>query len=376
MNIEIKNWKNLLDGQKVRTCRSEGYNYNYYYNEGFHINPNGKPEYHNAGFFQRWGNSYKDDPNMAPFPEILDIEVTTICKGIPNKNGVKTPCQFCYKSNGPKGLNMSFDTFQSIIDKFPKINGIHTLTQVAFGADSEATSNPELFKMMEYCRTLDIVPNITVANITDETADKITKYCGAVAVSRYANKDVCYDSVKKLTDRGMKQVNIHIMVSDETYSQVMETLKDRISDPRLSKLNAIVLLSLKQCGRGQNFNILPQNKFIDIVNYSLDNKIGIGFDSCSCHRFLDAIKNHKDYEKFLNVCEPCESVIFSSYCSAEGKFFSCSFCENDNFGEGIDMTKVNDFIKDVWYNEKVVKFRDKLLKNNRACPAYKIFEPI
>jgi len=55
---------------------------------------------------------------------------------------------------------------------------------------------------MEYCREQGVVPNITVAEISDETADKLVKYCGACAISRYENKDICYDSVEKIYPYG------------------------------------------------------------------------------------------------------------------------------------------------------------------------------
>ena len=70
---------------------------------------------------------------------------------------------------------------------------------------------------MEYCRENGVIPNITVAQIDDTVAKKLSELCGAVAVSRYAYKDACYDSVNKLTYLGMKQVNIHQMISQETY---------------------------------------------------------------------------------------------------------------------------------------------------------------
>ena len=187
-----------------------------------------------TGFFARWGKTKEDDPQMAPSPEILDIEITTKCDGVGGKL-----CPFCYKSNTPNGKNMSFETFKKMIDKFPiymqrtciaEDNGkttkrfvfsmpaeineendkkmeaeieakglrivgyvqkpVHFLNQVAFGADSKAKSNPDLWKMMDYCRTNGIIPNITVAEINDETADKLVEKCGAVAVSRvYISKN-------------------------------------------------------------------------------------------------------------------------------------------------------------------------------------------
>lgn len=220
--------------------------YNYFFNK-------------KTGFFARWGKTKDDDPDYSPFgPEIADIEVTTKCDGINGK-----VCSFCYKANTPNGINMSFETFKGIFDKLP-----NTLTQIAFGADSHAASNPDLWKMMEYCRDNGVIPNITVADITDETADKLAKYCGAVAVSAYFEQDIdaCYNSVKKLTDRGMNQINIHCFISEETYKDAMVLLNDVKSDIRLSKLNAIVFLSLKKKGRGVKYNTLSNDKFKTIID--------------------------------------------------------------------------------------------------------------
>lgn len=322
------------------------------------------------GRFMRWGKTYEDDPDYSPIGgEILDIEITTICKGIRGH-----VCNFCYKSNTPNGKNMSFDTFRVILDKMGA-----QLGQVAFGADSMATSNPDLWKMMEYCRGKGIVPNLTVADVSDEVADNLAKYCGAVAVSRYDIEDICYDSIKKLTDRGMKQVNMHFMICEETYEQCLKTLKDIKTDDRLAKMNAIVLLSLKRKGRGVTFTPLSGDKYNNLVKYCLDNNISFGMDSCGAKKFLDAVKDHPDYEKFKVVAEPCESTNFSQYIDVEGKFYPCSFCEGvEGWEDGIDVAKIKDFLKDVWYNIRVRAFRNKLNKNcdnchkARECPIYQV----
>jgi len=304
---------------------------------------------------------------MAPFPEILDIEVTTQCCGIPNKDGVKAPCQFCYKSNTPTGVNMTFENFQKVIDSFP------FLCQIAIGADSEANSNPDLWKMMEYTRSKGIVPNITVANITDDTADNLAKYCGAVAVSRYPNKDICYNSIEKLTNRGMKQINIHILVSEETYDMCLETLNDAKTDTRLKGLNAIVLLSLKKKGRGKGYHSLSIDKFKALVDYALQNKVNIGFDSCSCHKFLESVKDSPDKARFEMVSESCESSVFSSYCDVNSNYYPCSFCEGEaEWAEGLSIAQSDNFIKDIWFNKKTNEFRKKLFNNNRKCPMFDI----
>lgn len=353
-NINDKKYS-IMDGKIVKVCMGE--DYNFVFNKI-------------SGNFSRWGSMYEDDPDFSPIGgEILDIEITTICNGIKGKL-----CPFCYKSNTPNGINMSFDTFKKIIDNMSKC-----LTQVAFGADSHATSNPDLWKMADYCREIGVVPNITVADISDDVADKLAKVMGAVAVSRYFDKNVCYDSVKKLTDRGMKQVNIHYMISEESYSECLETLNDIKNDPRLEKLNAIVLLSLKKKGRGTGYHSLPEPLYKNLVQFCLDNQINFGMDSCGAKKFLDAVKNHPDYEKFKVVVEPCEATGFSQYIDVNGKFYPCSFCEDiDGWENGIDVVNCKDYLKDIWYNDRVVAFRNRLNSNcnnchkARECPVYKV----
>lgn len=331
------------------------------------------------GLFLRWGKTKEDDPNFGPYsPEIADIEVTTICSGVKQLNGVESPCSFCYKSNTKSGKNMSFETFKTALDKFPKVKDKDgkdhwLLSQVAFGADSHATSNPDLWKMMEYCREVGITPNITVADISDETADKLAHYCGAVACSRYANKDLCYDSVKKLTDRGMTQCNIHMLVCAENEDMVYEILRDSMTDSRLEKLNAIVLLSLKKKGRGVGFNKLPLDRFKKIVDFVFKNNISIGFDSCSCNKLLSVIKDRDNYKQIEMMADPCESSCFSIFLNVDAKALPCSFSENTgNWDSGLDVVNCEDFIKDVWNHEKMVSFRNDLYKCDRNCPIYDV----
>ena len=176
----------IINTKKFRKLRSENYSYNF--NK---IN----------GYFERWGKTQEDDPDYSPFGnEILDIEVSTICNGVPGLNGIESPCKFCYKSNTKIGRNMTLDTFKTILSLQPQ-----TLTQIAIGADAKGEANPDLFAMMEYARNRGIIPNITIANISDATAVKLVNVIGALAVSRYENKDICYNSVKKCNDAFLKK---------------------------------------------------------------------------------------------------------------------------------------------------------------------------
>ena len=318
------------------------------------------------GDMMRWGNTYDEDPSYSPLgPEIADIEITSICEG---PEGV--PCSFCYKGNTRKGSNMTLDTFKIIFEKIPK-----TVTQIAFGVDATGTSNPEMFKIMNYCKDNNVVPNITIANISPIMAYKLANTCGAVAVSRYDNKDLCYDSVRALCDMGLEQVNIHALVSEETEAMIVETINDYHSDIRLSNLKAIVFLSLKQKSRGEKYNRLSQEKFNKIVKLALEKNVPIGFDSCSAPKFAKAI----DYnEKIMPMVESCESTCFSMYINKDGEYFPCSFTEKDRWPNGIDIKKDDfDFMKDIWYSERTIGFRKKLLSSQdkngmRHCPLYNI----
>lgn len=320
-----------------------------------------------TGQFARWGESVNDDPQFAPFPEILDIEITKSCNGIPDEQGVEAPCKFCYKANVPNRESMSFETFKEILDKFDiEVNGkkVSPLNQIALGSDATGLVNKDLFKMMEYTRSKGVVPNITLANISDAVADRLVGLVGAVAVSRYANKSVCYDSVKRLTDRGLFQTNIHQLLHSENYDQVKETIMDRLTDPRLAKLNAIVFLSVKRKNRGIGYQPMPFDKYKELVYLALEKGVAFGMDSCSAHKFLAAIKDHPNYKQMETMVEPCEATCFSSYINTFGEYFGCSFGEKK--GQGVDVLKVKHF-SEVWKAKYTTDFREKLLKNNRNC---------
>lgn len=279
----------------------------------------------------------------------------------------------CYKLNSINALhttNLSLVDFETIISKMPKV-----LTQVAFGI-CDVTTNPDFFAMMEHCRSIGIIPNYTCNGnfITDEVAEKTSKLCGAVAVS-IVNKENSFNAVSKFTKYGMKQVNFHKLLSEETYEECMSLADEIASDPRLSGLNAVVFLQYKDKNSACGFHsMLDESKYLDLYKYYTSKKINIGFDSCSCNLFLRSISKEPNYEEIAKCCEPCEGFgMFSSYINCEGKFFPCSFSEGmGDWKDGIDVLNCQDFIKDVWESPTLVKYRNIMLSNGRNCPIYKI----
>ena len=349
--------------------------YNYYFNK-------------ETGLFARWGADIGEDPEYSPFGcEILDIEISI--NGCPNGRLVDGPnggyrlCQTCYKDNtdGPP-TNMSFETFKAILDKMPR-----SLVQVAFGISGVQT-NPDFIRMMEYSREKGIIPNFTLSGIdlTDEIAEKCAKLVGAVAVSAYAsNKNICYDTVKKFTDLGLKQVNIHLCTSSESLPFVYEVLNDRLTDDRLKNMNAVVFLGIKEKGRAKGkYTVLGLDEYKKLIEFCFKNKISIGFDSCSAPKFEAVVQELglTEHEKTrLTACsESCESAIFSGYINVFAKWFPCSFSEGECGFEGIDVLTCTDFVKDIWHSDDALRFRAMLAENTecgcRHCPIFELDEKL
>lgn len=362
----------------IKRCVSPDYNY--------HFNTK-------TGEFHRWGKTLEDDPVCGPV-EICDLEVSDICDGIPDiGSDVAVPCSFCYKSNTRVGNNMSFDTFKTIFDKLPK-----TLTQIAFGIGNLHTENglqgnPDLIRMFDYCRNNEVnrgvVPNLTINGwgLTDEWVDILSSKLGGIAVSRYANKDVCYDAVKKLTDAGMAQVNIHAVLSEQSLDSCYKLINDATYDARLAKMKAIVFLTMKPKGKRNKWSTLKDvDAYRKLIEFAFERNIGIGFDSCSAKTFLAAMKDHPRFEEFCQLSESCESTLFSSYINLNGEFYPCSFTEGEGeWVDGIDVTAVENFDRDVWNHPKVVKFREaniattdeRICGDCRACVTFPdLYDPM
>lgn len=345
-----------------------------------HVKKLSSDEYHYVfntitGAFARWGHTMDQDPTWSPFgPEIADIEISTICHGIEGN-----PCRFCYKSNTGKGQNMSLEDFKTIFSKFPP-----TLTQIAFGI-GDIDANPDMWKIFQHCRENGIVPNVTINGdrMTAVRYDKLVELCGAVAVSRYKPKDVCYNAVQALTARHLKQTNIHMLLSRETYEDCLEIIEDAKTDSRLKYLNAIVFLALKPRGRGIKMHPLRDvNLYKGLVECAFENGINIGFDSCSAPTFLKSMEDHKNYKQFEQCAEPCESTLFSIYVDVKGNVWPCSFLENEEY-DPVNLLVVQDFMKSCWHSDRLEKFREDLLATQdspealvpgvRQCPKYNLY---
>ena len=358
-------------------------------------------------------------------PEIADIEISS---GKCHNN-----CPFCYKSNRADGKlhNMTFEEFKDIFHKltltsvaveykngdvkvgqynssfdcYPKAFNKNLITdyikerltswgqevknvkiynkgllnQIAFGITSP-TDNQDFFKMMEYARNFDVIPNYTIkaTDMTDEVADLTVNLCGACAVSFTDNLEVTYKAVNKLLSRGMSQVNIHAVAMTDTFDTIKQIIQDVHDKNGINGLNALVLLKYKPKGTNAGkFKALNKEQYKEIFDLATKLKVGLGFDSCSAPVYLDTVKDLENYKALSEVAEPCESTLFSVYINSYGEMSPCSFAENENrngqdWTSGINVLNVTDFYQEVWNNERVKSFREQLLNNGRNCPLYNL----
>jgi hypothetical protein len=361
--------KSIREISKIKSFKSDSYNY--YFNK-------------DTGLFIRWGETHNDDPEWAPAPEILDLEVSTICNGIGNG-----PCKCCYKSNTAVGKNMSLESFKKLFHKIPT-----NLTQIAFGI-GDIHANPDLYPIMEYCTTNNyntVVPNITINGYDMGPGDYATlaKFRGAVSVSRYNPPEVCYTAVNSLLDANVNQVNIHCILSNETLQDCLDTVDYVKSNERLKNKVAVVFLSLKQKGKRNTYTVIQDPIALqNFFKYIKESEIMFGFDSCGAPNVL---RQHEQFGFMKETIEPCESGLFSLYIDVDGIAYPCSFCEGESNEEiqvlkGLDALNCNDFIKDIWNNKDMYEWKNKLLNSSstcncsyknecRKCPVFKLTECI
>ena len=182
-------------------------------------------------------------------------------------------------------------------------------------------------------------------------------------------QDVAYDAVKKFTDAGMTQVNIHFMLSEETSDLALRVIEDIGTDPRLEKLNAIVFLGYKHKNPDSPHSPIPSvGLYKTIIEYCDSWKIRYGFDSCSCPLYFKSIQEKEDMKTLSMYAEPCESGLFSSYINCEGEFYPCSFSEEKGtWKKGINVLEIDEFLRDVWNDTRLIDWRNKLIASSSKC---------
>jgi radical SAM protein with 4Fe4S-binding SPASM domain len=196
----------------------------------------------------------------------------------------------------------------------------------------------------------------------------LASMCGAVAVSHYGrmHEDSCFDTIRRLSDFGLRQVNIHKLLSKQTYRDCFDLIDRVKADPRVAGLKAIVFLLLKPKGDRNNLDsIVSLDDYRALVDRAIERSVAIGMDSCSAPMVLRTMP-----AEVIPSVEPCESTLFSIYVNVKGEMFPCSFTEGTpgwESGIPLDGPLRMDDAQFLWYHSRVVEWRRNLLESSNGC---------
>lgn len=187
-------------------------------------------------------NNYRADT-----PELVDMKITDFCP---------YGCEFCYQDSTLKGKHA--DT-QSVKDCLLELSGLKVF-EVAFGG-GEPTLHPDFTEILEYTKSVGIVPNFTTRNLTwlKDPKNEYHKYATAFAYSVSTADDVnrldaALDGSNWRQSKSgyFYDINIHVVMG--TVSR--ETFRHILSASEMCGFR-VTLLGWKNTGRGVNFT--PQN---------------------------------------------------------------------------------------------------------------------
>ena len=310
----------------------------------------------------------KYNPIQRSFPELLDIGIMGKCKaserGFCKNFGVD-----CYqKAKESQKVNMTFDTYKSIIDQCPG-----KVFQVALGGAGDPNHHENFLDILEYTRNKNIIPNYTTSGyLLSQREIEITKaYCGAVAVSFYSKlknnnetNDITINAINNFIKANIK-TNIHFVINKDTITEAIFRLRNNLFP---DGINAIIFLLYKPAGYGQTDKLITFNdsnlkeliRIVETTKFSFS----VGFDTC----FTPALIKYSTSiakESF----DFCEAARFSMYIDSECNAYPCSFDVSDG---KYKYSLKNKKIIDAWNSPIFNSFRNKQDSNCNKCKS-KIF---
>lgn len=292
-----------------------------------------------TGMTFRWGKTLDDNPTFAPVPELADISISNRCtKG----------CDYCYRSSIPDGALMTLEDYCGVLDSMNSLEHGNVF-QVALGG-GEPLEHPDFFAIIDETVRRGIVPNFTTNGrlLTADTFERLKGKVGAMAIS-ISRIEALSLYVDLLKNRNGIRINLHYILSRNSVEQAIEIIKGKYNE-LLSDVNAIVFLTYKPAGRGNDANVLSTGNMLKtFLNEMRTPRTAckIGFDACFVPMLLRNTQGLEDYVDF------CEGGFFSVYVNEKKEVSPCSF------SNGRDSYSMNDYdFYDIWLN-KLQPYRER-----------------
>jgi radical SAM protein with 4Fe4S-binding SPASM domain len=291
-----------------------------------------------TGVTFRWGNSFSENPYMAPWPELADISISNYCT-----NG----CSYCYRESSEEGMFMSLEDYRLILHELTneKYGGIF---QVALGG-GEPLLHPHFNEIIRITREeYGIIPNYTTCGkfFNQENIEATRDYCGAVAVSWDPYRDL---SLEKLSEVGLYLknegilANIHYVISEKTMNYANSILAGKYEE-YLQNFNSIIFLTYKPTGRAETSETIKSmnnlRSFLELVDNPAT-KLKIGFDAC----FVPVLMKATDVN--IDLVDSCECGFFSIYIDENLDVTPCSFYNSDKYRYNLKQFS----FEDIWKNK-------------------------
>lgn len=297
------------------------------------------------GLTFRWGNSFDENPHLAPWPELADISISNYCT-----NG----CSHCYRSSDENGKFMSLEDYEYVLNELtsPKYGKPF---QIALGG-GEPLLHPDFNEIIKITREKGIIPNYTTCGrfFNRQNIETTRTYCGAVAVSWDSYRDNL--SIEELSRLGSClageeiRANIHYVISEKTLQNAIRIVRGKY-DQYLKTFNSVIFLTYKPSGRANNVgnDVIKSAGSLKSFLEMIDNPVtglDIGFDACFVPVLMKTTQIDKD------LVDSCECGYFSVYLDEEMNVTPCSFCNTDAYS--FNLKRFN--FRDIW-EEKFSNYR-------------------
>lgn len=306
-----------------------------------------------TGITLRWGKTFDDNPMFAPVPELADISISNRCsKG----------CDFCYKNSTPEGKVMTVDEYCQVLDSI--CSSKHgSIFQVAIGG-GEPLEHPDFLKIVDETTKRGIVFNFTTNGrlLTPQMLATIKGKVGAVAISATSMAE--WKALKHMLkmSEGIK-MNLHYILSKTSIQEAIRMIRGEYNE-LLAGINAVVFLTYKPAGRGNQELVLKDGAEIDTFIKGIKKPeiaCKMGFDACFVPMLLQGQAVRQE------MVDACEGGFFSVYIDEYMRVSPCSF----SGGKDVYSLKEYDFY-DIWLN-KLQSYRERV-KNGckKNCAAHNI----
>lgn len=308
-----------------------------------------------TGITMRWGKSFSDDPDRAPFPELLDISISNHCtKG----------CSFCYRDSSPNNIFMSVEDYEFALRSL-RNDRWGNVFQVALGG-GEPLEHPDFIEFLKVSRKYNVVPNFTTnaIHITKEMASQVKPLVGTVAISFPNIKAIPSSKAHIFIQEGIK-TNIHFLLDRKSIKQGIEILQGKHNE-LIQGFNSIIFLTFKPMGRGTEDLCLRLNDDLQRFCSLIDNhycSLNIGFDSC----FMPMIMHFTNTN--IDFIESCECAFFSAYIDENLKVKPCSFANHARDTYSLKEKTFDEIWNNHWeiYRGVQVNTCKRMCKNSSHC---------